>query len=134
MPSDLTQEPLIWKDGGLGGGCHRGEHRERSGVDCGSYAAALLLPCSVLLRQGLAVKSSGCPVLTVLQSYCPASVLGLRATPPRWATEKCSREGLHEELLQQVFPSEQGSGGAEPVTKTVSRNTAPPASGGSKEA
>lgn len=42
MPSDLTQEPLVWKDGGLGGGCHRGEHRERPGVDCGSYAAALL--------------------------------------------------------------------------------------------
>lgn len=80
MPSDLTQEPLIWKDGGLGGGCHRGEHREHSGVDCGSYAAALLLPCSVLLRQGLAVKSSGCPVLTVLLPCLSAGAPGHTST------------------------------------------------------
>lgn len=99
MPSDLTQEPLIWKDGGLGGGCHR-------------------------------VSTGSAQVLIV----APTLLLGLRATPPCWAIEKCSREGLHEELLQQVFPSEQGSGGAEPVAKTVSRNTAPRASGGSKEA
>lgn len=51
-----------------------------TGVSTGSaqvlIVAPTLLPCSVLLTQGLAVKSSGCPVLTVLLPCLSAGAPG----------------------------------------------------------